>query len=120
MLGSDKSRGYFLEMICADFLAGVHVEKGDPEILLKSISVSNERETCMSKTVPKNPRLKLDAQSYAVLHGLVLERDNWQCQVCGSMQYPKVHHIQFRSHCGRDVEHKLITLCSPCHNGGHR
>jgi hypothetical protein len=27
MLGSDKSRGYCLEMICADFLAGVNVEE---------------------------------------------------------------------------------------------
>ena len=26
MLGSDKSRGYCLEMICADFLAGVHIQ----------------------------------------------------------------------------------------------
>ena len=26
MLGSDKSRGYCLEMICADFLAGAHLE----------------------------------------------------------------------------------------------
>jgi hypothetical protein len=26
MLGSDKSRGYCLEMICADFLAGVNVQ----------------------------------------------------------------------------------------------
>jgi len=24
MLGTDKSRGYSLEMICADFLAGAH------------------------------------------------------------------------------------------------
>jgi hypothetical protein len=29
MLGSDKSRGYCLEMICADFLAGAHFEDGD-------------------------------------------------------------------------------------------
>jgi hypothetical protein len=27
MLGSEKSRGYCLEMICADFLAGVHVHE---------------------------------------------------------------------------------------------
>jgi hypothetical protein len=27
MLGTDKSRGYCLEMICADFLAGVNVEE---------------------------------------------------------------------------------------------
>jgi hypothetical protein len=34
MLGSDKSRGYCLEMICADFLAGAHLqEDGDSEAL---------------------------------------------------------------------------------------
>lgn len=37
MLGSDKSRGYCLEMICADFLAGANLEGGDPEILLQSM-----------------------------------------------------------------------------------
>ena len=30
MLGSDKSRGYCLEMICADFLAGANLENGSP------------------------------------------------------------------------------------------
>jgi len=29
MLGSDKSRGYCLEMICADFLAGANVREGE-------------------------------------------------------------------------------------------
>ena len=38
MLGSDKSRGYCLEMICADFLAGANLDEGNPEILLQSIS----------------------------------------------------------------------------------
>ena len=38
MLGSDKSRGYCLEMICADFLAGAHLNTSNPEILLNSIS----------------------------------------------------------------------------------
>ena len=37
MLGSDRSRGYCLEMICADFLAGAHLENGDPKILLFSM-----------------------------------------------------------------------------------
>jgi len=37
MLGSDKSRGYCLEMICADFLAGAHLEGGSPQILLLSM-----------------------------------------------------------------------------------
>src|ERR1700676_4306340 len=38
ILGTDKSRGYCLEMICADFLAGAHLDGGNPEILLNSIS----------------------------------------------------------------------------------
>ncbi len=39
MLGSDKSRGYCLEMICADFLAGAHVqEDGDTEALYLGLS----------------------------------------------------------------------------------
>ena len=29
MLGTDKSRGYCLEMICADFLAGANVQDGE-------------------------------------------------------------------------------------------
>ncbi len=37
MLGSDKSRGYCLEMICADFLAGAALETGAAE---KSIGCS--------------------------------------------------------------------------------
>jgi hypothetical protein len=31
MLGSDKSRGYCLEMICADFLAGAVLKTGESE-----------------------------------------------------------------------------------------
>ena len=38
MLGTDKSRGYCLEMICADFLAGAHLDDSNPEVLLNSIS----------------------------------------------------------------------------------
>jgi hypothetical protein len=34
MLGSNKSRGYCLEMICADFLAGVSMETNNPAGLL--------------------------------------------------------------------------------------
>ena len=37
MLGTEKSRGYCLEMICADFLAGA-LENEDPTVLLQSIS----------------------------------------------------------------------------------
>jgi hypothetical protein len=33
MLGASKSRGYCLEMICADFLAGAHLEGGNSDSL---------------------------------------------------------------------------------------
>jgi hypothetical protein len=36
MLASDKSRGYCLEMIRADFLAGTNLESESPEVLLQS------------------------------------------------------------------------------------
>ncbi|MDA2912746.1 hypothetical protein MYX77_02085 [Acidobacteriia bacterium AH_259_A11_L15] len=38
MLGTDKSRGYCLEMICADFLGGANLENNNPNALLFSIS----------------------------------------------------------------------------------
>jgi hypothetical protein len=38
MLGTDKSRGYCLEMICADFLAGGEPGQRNPEILLSSMT----------------------------------------------------------------------------------
>jgi hypothetical protein len=38
MLGSDKSRGYCLEMICADLLAGANLDNGNPEILLLAMN----------------------------------------------------------------------------------
>jgi hypothetical protein len=38
MLGSERSRGYCLEMICADFLAGANLDNGDPDTLLFSMN----------------------------------------------------------------------------------
>jgi hypothetical protein len=38
MLGSDKARGYCLEMICADFLAGVNLETRNQETLQESLA----------------------------------------------------------------------------------
>jgi hypothetical protein len=38
MLGTDKSRGYCLEMICADFLAGAAIEQPDASTLALSLN----------------------------------------------------------------------------------
>jgi hypothetical protein len=37
ILGSDRSRAYCLEMICADFPAGTNLDHGDAEMLLFSV-----------------------------------------------------------------------------------
>jgi len=74
----------------------------------------------MRKISAKNPRLKLDANSYHELHRQVLDRDDWRCQFCGSMQNLQVHHLKFRSHSGNDEECNLMTLCAECHEKLHR
>lgn len=68
----------------------------------------------------EKPRLRLDPEAYRALHRQVLERDNWRCQVCGSMQNLRVHHQQLRSHSGGDEERNLITLCAECHARLHQ
>jgi hypothetical protein len=59
MLGTDKSRGYCLEMICADFLAGANLENDNPEVLLQSalrffkFLPSEERQTFLQHATEK-------------------------------------------------------------------
>ena len=59
MLGSDRSRGYCLEMICADFLAGANLDNGDPETLLFSMTrffnfLSEEQQQAFLGSLSKN------------------------------------------------------------------
>ena len=37
MLGTDKSRGCYLEMICEDFLAEANLDSDNPDQLLQSV-----------------------------------------------------------------------------------
>ena len=60
MLGSDRSRGYCLEMICADFLAGANLDNGDPETLLFSMTrffrllPENQKQTFLESLTRKH------------------------------------------------------------------
>ena len=125
MLGTDKSRGYCLEMICADFLAGANLDNEDPTVLLQSMSRffkflpgeqrqaflhDSDREGFVNRIRPKRPRLRLDPELYEQLRKQVLRRDGWQCQVCGSRQNLQVHHKQLRSQQGSDDDLNLITF----------
>ena len=95
MLGSDKARGYCLEMICADFLAGVSpIEAG---------------------TALENPAGESDLDARLE----TLARDGWRCQQCGKIGNSQVHHQIFRSHGASEGADNLITLCSNCHAARH-
>ena len=68
----------------------------------------------------KQPRLKLNPESYKALKIQVLERDGWRCQDCGSAEGLQVHHLKPRSKLGHDAVENLISLCVYCHRGRHR
>ncbi|MGH9504087.1 MAG: HNH endonuclease [Terriglobales bacterium] len=135
MLGTDKSRGYCLEMICADFLAGASMGSEDPSLLLQShvtvlqislrrtaagFSGRSDRDGFVKRIRLKQGRLRLDPELYEKLRKQVLCRDGWQCQFCGSRQNLQVHHQQLRSQQGADDDLNLMTLCAGCHKKVHR
>jgi 5-methylcytosine-specific restriction endonuclease McrA len=73
----------------------------------------------MNTNAPMLGRLRLDTAAYERLRQEVLRRDGWRCQSCGAMSNVEVHHLEFRSHSGNDVEANLITLCTACHAAAH-
>jgi hypothetical protein len=124
MLGSDKSRGYCLEMICADFLAGAHLDGDSPEILLRSIPryyqflPPAQREACLSEVSQKASSTfaararasRLDFKSYRQLRRQVLERTGRRCQSCGGMQHVQVHHREHRSQSGSESYYAMCRM----------
>lgn len=99
MLGSDKSRGYCLEMICADFLAGAPQSSSTIDTLEIAPNIIGEES--------------LEGRLEA------LTRDGWRCQQCGWIGNSEVHHQTFRSHGGSNGSENLITLCVRCHEAIH-
>ena len=73
----------------------------------------------MERLRQKRPRLALKSDEYNSLTTLVLERDGWKCQSCGSSTNLQVHHLVYRSHLGADEFNNLITLCAKCHSRQH-
>jgi 5-methylcytosine-specific restriction endonuclease McrA len=74
----------------------------------------------MNQVLRRKGRLRLAVEDYRRLQQLVLARDGWRCQLCGSPMHLQVHHRQLRSHSGDDTEENLITLCTECHRRIHR
>jgi 5-methylcytosine-specific restriction endonuclease McrA len=67
----------------------------------------------------RRPRIKLSPDQYASMRNLVLERDGWRCQKCGTFYNLQVHHLQPRSKLGSDALANLMTLCADCHHVTH-
>lgn len=114
-LGTDKSRGYSLEMICADFLAGDNLEAGNPQALKLAVQTGSGSRA-LSLSYPKRRRIRLEGKFYERLRQAVLQRDNWRCQRCGKSRGLQIHHIEPRSHLRTDREENLIILCWECHH----
>jgi 5-methylcytosine-specific restriction endonuclease McrA len=72
-----------------------------------------------SSASQKRPRIRATPSLYARLRRLILERDGWRCQQCGSFRNLDVHHMRRRSALGDDAETNLITLCRECHQLPH-
>jgi 5-methylcytosine-specific restriction endonuclease McrA len=74
----------------------------------------------MNQRSKQAPRLRLDAALYEQLRQEVLRRDQWRCQVCGSLSGVEVHHRTPKGRHGDDAEENLITLCTSCHRRVHQ
>jgi len=73
-----------------------------------------------SSALQKRHRIRKAPKPYAELRRIILERDGWRCQRCGSYRNLDVHHVRWRSALGDDAETNLITLCRECHQILHR
>ena len=126
MVGSERSRGYCLELGCADFLAG-RTEESTPEEILMLIHhlvklLPPEYQARLAgqgraggigggrEMLRKVQRIKLGKEVYRRLMKRVLERDGWRCQKCGALDNLQVHHQIKRSQQGDDALTNLVTL----------
>jgi hypothetical protein len=73
----------------------------------------------VEKLRQKQPRLALASKGCDRLKMLILERDGWKCQACGSSTNLQVHHLVYRSQLGAAPDN-LITLCVHCHGRAHK
>ena len=120
MLGTGKSRGYCLEMIAADFLAGASLEPGAEDMLFLALArLIDVLPVAQRLQLLEMVRNSLEPDAYRELTRQVLSRDGWRCQDCGVARDLQVHHIRSRGRLGDDVEENLITLCAVRHRARH-
>lgn len=87
----------------------------NPNIVRK---VGSNLELLLALYERKNIPNKIKSRSCEKWHELVLERDNYTCQCCGSHDNLEAHHVLNYS-TNKDLRHDVnngITLCERCHN----
>lgn len=75
----------------------------------------------VTRTQLKEYQGYLKSPLWARIRKSILERDNRQCQLCGSRENPEVHHIRYPKNFefGTEPGEDLITLCHNCHRKVH-
>ncbi len=120
-----ERRRYFR---CPTSLPVIIQREGRHEIPCNSVNISEgvwrehagsapSRRKCPR---PKQPRFRLETESYEHLCQEVLRRGSWRCQSYRTTSSFEVHHQQHRSQSGDYSARNLITLCAACHKNVHR
>ena len=60
----------------------------------------------------------MESARWKKLRAAVLERDNNQCQACGSTETLQCHHNTYER-LGAENMSDLVTLCTRCHTNHH-
>lgn len=76
----------------------------------------------MAKGKKISPRRRygyyLQSDHWQALREQALERDNHQCQNCGTQDDLQVHHLAYGKS-GDEILEDLVTLCEDCHSELH-
>lgn len=88
---------------------------------IKKATQPNISKTWLSRAVRKAEyKSFLRGDYWRSVRQVILQRDNYCCQQCGSKDKLQVHHLTYKHH---KEEHKyledLITLCQSCHSSIH-
>lgn len=70
------------------------------------------------KIVKVNYNKYLQSETWKIKKQAVLNRDSYQCQMCGRIHSLHVHHITYKN-LGKEPLSDLVTLCSFCHKKVH-
>ena len=68
---------------------------------------------------PRVALLELIQKAYRIRSQQAMERDNYRCVRCGSLDGLQAHHIISRSRGRSDLMSALQTLCCRCHQQQH-